>query len=65
MEVARQGNWKSVIDGNTQFVFDPDADIGRQRNAFATHPEVAGELSEALAEWERSVTDSPTLGPSS
>lgn len=54
MKAVRKRNWKYVIDGNTQLLFDLDSDIGERHNAFAAQPEVAGELREALAAWERS-----------
>jgi len=55
MKAARRGKWKYVVDGTTQLLFDLDADIGERRDEFATHPEVARELREALADWERSL----------
>ncbi len=57
MKAVRKRNWKYVIDGNTQLLFDLDSDIGERHNAFAAQPEVAGELREALAAWERSLIE--------
>jgi len=55
MKAVRKRKWKYVIDGNTQMLFDLDADIGERRNVFGAHPDVARELREDLVEWERSV----------
>jgi arylsulfatase A-like enzyme len=55
MKAVRKRNWKLVIDGNTQLLFDLEADIGERHNAYSEHPEVARELREALTEWERSL----------
>ncbi len=65
MKAVRKRNWKYVIDGNTQSLFDLDTDIGERHNAFATHPEVARELRENLADWERSLlAGEPSVGAS-
>ncbi len=55
MWAVRKDNWKYVLDNGTQFLFDLDADIGERNNLFATHPEVAAELREALVEWNQTV----------
>ena len=55
-KAARRGRWKYVVDGDTQLLFDLRSDVGERHNAFADRPDVARQLREALAAWERSVT---------
>src|SRR5690606_31757323 len=55
MAAARRGKWKYVRDGDAQFLFDLDADVGERSNEFSRRPEVAAGLREALAQWEQSL----------
>ena len=55
MKAVRQGSWKYVIDGNSQLLFNLDADIGERKNLFAQHPIIVNRLRDALAAWEISL----------
>ena len=59
---VRRGRWKYLIDGDTQMLFDLDADIGERRDLFRQEPAVARELRAALAAWERSVAAGVPIG---
>ena len=60
---VRRGRWKYLIDGDTQMLFDLDADIGERRDLFRQYPAVARELRAALAAWELSVAAGVPVGP--
>lgn len=55
MRAVRRDNWKLVFDGDAQFLFDLDADVGERSNQFYRHPEIASELREALGAWGQSL----------
>ncbi len=55
MKAVRRGNWKYVVDGSTQLLFDLGSDIGESHSVFAKHTDIASELRDALAGWERSL----------
>ncbi len=52
---VRSGRWKYLVDGDTQLLFDLEADIGERQDVFAEHPLVVRTLRAALAAWERAV----------
>jgi arylsulfatase A-like enzyme len=56
MAAARRGNWKFVRDGDAQFLFDLDADVGERSNQFFKRADIAADLREALMEWGQSLT---------
>ena len=48
----RDGRWKYVEHGNTQFLFDLDADVGERHNLFYEHTDVANRLRADLDAWQ-------------
>jgi arylsulfatase A-like enzyme len=52
---VRQNRFKYVEHGNTQFLFDLDADSGERNNLFARYPEVVNRLRESLDAWEENL----------
>ncbi len=52
---VRQGKWKYLKDGGTEFLFDLDADIGERRNLAYRHPDLLGRLRRLHAAWEADV----------
>lgn len=52
MTAVRQGNWKYLVDANTQFLFDLSKDIGERTNQFARNTAVANQLREQLEDWK-------------
>jgi len=50
-KAIREGQWKYVEDGNTQFLFDMNVDVGERRNLFYQQPEVVNRLRGDLASW--------------
>jgi hypothetical protein len=55
MRAVRRDNWKLLVDGDAQFLFDLDADVGERSNQFFRHPAIANELREALIAWGQSL----------
>lgn len=55
MTAMRRGDWKYVIDGHTQFLFDLKNDIGERRDLFHLFPQTAREYQTELARWEEAV----------
>ena len=51
MRAGRRGNWKYLTDGDAQFMFDIDADIGERGNQFYRRPDVANELRQSRVAW--------------
>lgn len=51
MKAIRKNNWKYVVDGHSQLLFNLDADIS-ERNKFHKNPKKVNELKQKLAEWE-------------
>lgn len=47
----REGNWKYLEHGNTQFLFDLGADISERENLFYQHPAIVNRLREDLETW--------------
>lgn len=54
MRAVRRDNWKYVVDGGTQMLFDLDADIGERSNRFYSRTDIANQLRDALIAWEQS-----------
>jgi len=53
----RDGRWKYVEHGNTQFLFDLDADAGERHNLFYARTDIVNRLRTDLDAWqERMVT---------
>jgi len=56
-KAVRDGNWKYVEDGNTQFLFDLGVDIGERHNLFYEHPAVVSRLRQDLDAWMDRLTE--------
>jgi len=50
----RDGQWKYVEHGNTQFLFNLNADISERNNLFYEHTEVVNRLRADLDAWQES-----------
>ncbi len=55
MKAVRRDNWKYVLDGSTQMLFNLDADIGERSDQFYSRTDIANELRDALIAWEKSL----------
>ena len=55
MKAVRKKNWKYVVDGHTQLLFDLDADIGERKNLFHEYPKKVNDLRRKIIDWERSL----------
>lgn len=55
---VRDGDWKYVINKNTELLFDLGKDRVDANNIVAQHPEVAQRLRKIIADWEADV-DNP------
>jgi arylsulfatase A-like enzyme len=51
----RDGQWKYVEHGNTQFLFDLNADVSERHNLFYEHTEVVNRLRADLDAWQESL----------
>ena len=54
MKAVRRDNWKYVIDGSTQMLFDLGSDIGERDDQFRHQTDIANQLRDALTAWEKS-----------
>jgi hypothetical protein len=52
---VRSGNWKLVVDGAHEFVFDMSNDIAERHDLARTRQDVAQRLRPLLAAWEADV----------
>lgn len=52
---VRDGRYKYLEDGSTQFLFDIDDDSGERNNIFAQHPDEVNRLRALLGDWEDSL----------
>jgi arylsulfatase A-like enzyme len=50
-KAIREGRWKYVEDGNTQFLFDMNVDIGERQNLFYRQPDIVNRLRQDLGTW--------------
>jgi arylsulfatase A-like enzyme len=50
-KAIRNGRWKYIEDGNTQFLFDLGADVSERHNLFYQEPEVVNKLRTDLGSW--------------
>ena len=57
MKAVRKENWKYVVDGHTQFLFDLDTDPAERHNLFGSHISTANVMRRALREWEATLSD--------
>ncbi len=51
----QDGRWKYVRHGNTQFLFDLNADLSERNNLFYEHTEVVNRLRADLDAWQESL----------
>ena len=51
----RDGQWKYVEHGNTQFLFNLNADVSERNNLFYEHTEVVNRLRADLDAWQESL----------
>ncbi len=52
MKAIRNNNWKYVVDGNSQLLFNLETDISERKNVFHKNPKIAIELRRKLTNWE-------------
>lgn len=52
---VRDGHYKYLEHGNTQFLFDLEIDSGERNNLFAQHPDEVNRLRAMLEDWENSL----------
>lgn len=54
-KAVRRGQWKYLLDGRVELLFDLSADVGERRNVAYRHPERVAELRSLLAAWEKTL----------
>jgi arylsulfatase A-like enzyme len=54
-KAMRSGDWKYLVIGKEEFLFDLSADRGETKDLKGDHPEVFARLKKAYAEWELTV----------
>jgi arylsulfatase A-like enzyme len=59
-KAIRHGDWKYVLDGGVDLLFNLKDDIGERRDLSYRHPEVLADLKRRLAAWEEEMDRSPT-----
>jgi arylsulfatase A-like enzyme len=61
-KAVRQGNWKLMLDGKTELLFDLATDISERANLSVRFPELVVKLKAALAAWEADIArDKPEI----
>jgi len=55
MKAVRQGKWKYIVDGHTQFLFNLETDIAERKNLFFRHPKKVAVLKALLEKWQTSL----------
>jgi len=59
---VRSGNWKLLLDGGLQMLFDVVQDPGERDDRAAAHPDIVAKLKPLIEAWERDVdAESATL----
>ncbi len=53
----RDGRWKYVEHGNTQFLFDLDADVSERNNLFYEHTDIVNLLRSDLDAWQQRIAE--------
>jgi arylsulfatase A-like enzyme len=53
----REGRYKYLEHGNTQFLFDLEHDVGERNNLFREHTDVVNRLRSALTRWQSGAND--------
>jgi len=59
-KAIRHGDWKYVLDGGVDLLFNLKDDIGERRDLSFRHPEILADLKRRLAAWEEEMDRSPT-----
>lgn len=57
MKAIRKHNWKYIVDGYSQMLFNLETDISERNNVFYKQLNKANELKKALENWEASLTN--------
>ncbi|KGK00151.1 sulfatase-like hydrolase/transferase [Thalassotalea sp. ND16A] len=57
MKAVRNNNWKYVVDGHSQLLFNLDADISERNNVFHKYPQKVNQLRRKLADWENTLDE--------
>ena len=52
---VRQGDWKLLVDGDHQLLFNLRADIGERRDLASQRPDLVRTFRRLLADWEQNV----------
>lgn len=55
MKAVRKGNWKYVVDGHSQLLFNLDIDISERVNMFYRYPKKVEMFKRELADWEKAL----------
>ena len=56
MKAVRQGDWKYIVDGHSQLLFNLHTDISERKNVFHQHPNKVRHLKGLLDKWELSLS---------
>ena len=51
----RSGDWKVLLDGSIQMLFDVRRDPGERNDLAAQHPEIVQKLKAQIEAWEKDV----------
>ena len=57
MKAIRNNNWKYVVDGHSQLLFNLHADIGERNNVFYKNLNKVNDLRRKLADWENTLDE--------
>jgi arylsulfatase A-like enzyme len=52
---VRRGNWKLLLDGGLQMLFDVAQDPGERDDRAAAHPDIVAKLKPMIEAWEKDV----------
>ena len=58
-KASRYGNWKFIVDRDSELLFDLAKDIGERKNLAYQHPDVVKEIKAALTKWEATLPPLP------
>jgi arylsulfatase A-like enzyme len=59
-KAIRHGDWKYVLDGGVDLLFNLNDDISERRDLGYRHPEITADLKARLKAWEEEMDASPT-----
>ncbi|HJU65159.1 MAG TPA: sulfatase-like hydrolase/transferase, partial [Gemmatimonadaceae bacterium] len=60
MRAARRGKWKYLRDGENEFLFDLEADVGERHDLAFAHPAMLPEFRRLVTAWEAAVDSGRT-----